>query len=230
MVMTPAKPAAPVEISNKHGSPLLLCGVALAPLFYIVVTAQLLNRAGFDIRIYPLSLLSLGDLGWIQITNFITTGILAIACAIGMRRALRETLGETVIPLTVSLFGVGMLLAGVFPPDPLPGFPPGTPAIVATMSQHAQVHGIGFALAFTSLTVACFVFARREFQIGSGTWGSYCAATGIATPILVALGMLVPRMTGVAFFIVGMVAFGWLSATAARLYFAKANSRTLPGV
>ena len=37
---------------------------------------------------HPLSLLSLGDLGWIQIANFVVTGLLVTACAIGMRRVL----------------------------------------------------------------------------------------------------------------------------------------------
>lgn len=228
--MTPAAPIARTEITSNRSSPLLLCGVALAPSFYIVVAAQLLTRAGFDIRRYPLSLLSLGDLGWIQITNFITTGVLAIACAIGIRRALYQTFGARMIPLTVMLFGAGMLFAGIFLPDPLPGFPPGTLAIQAPLSQHAQMHGIGFALAFGSLTIACFVFARREYKNGCRKWASYCAATGIATPVLVASGILFPRITGMAFLIVGIVAFGWLSATAARLYFDKANSQTTPGV
>ena len=60
---------------------LLACGVALGPLFYVVVVAQIVTRTGFDISRHPLSLLSLGDAGWIQITNFILTGLLAIACS-----------------------------------------------------------------------------------------------------------------------------------------------------
>jgi hypothetical protein len=54
---------------------LLVCGVALGPLFYVVVVLQILTRTGFDIRRHPLSLLSLGDAGWIQIANFILTDL-----------------------------------------------------------------------------------------------------------------------------------------------------------
>ena len=74
---------------------LLACGVALGPLFYVVVVAQILTRTGFDISKHPLSLLSLGNTGWIQIANFILTGLLAIACAFGMRRVMRNVSGET---------------------------------------------------------------------------------------------------------------------------------------
>ena len=51
---------------------LLACGLALAPLFYVVVVAQMLTRTGFDIGRHPLSLLSLGDAGWIQIAKLHT--------------------------------------------------------------------------------------------------------------------------------------------------------------
>jgi len=38
---------------------------------------------------HPVSVLSNGDLGWIQIASFVTNGLLFAACAVGMRRALR---------------------------------------------------------------------------------------------------------------------------------------------
>jgi hypothetical protein len=44
---------------------------------------------GFDLSRHPISLLSLGSLGWIQIANFVVTGGLYVACAVGMWRALR---------------------------------------------------------------------------------------------------------------------------------------------
>jgi len=40
---------------------------------------QMLVRDGFDIRRHALSLLTNGDLGWIQILNFVLTGLLVIA-------------------------------------------------------------------------------------------------------------------------------------------------------
>lgn len=69
---------------------LLACGVLAGPLFLSTVLAQALTRDGFDARRHPLSLLSLGDLGWIQIANFIIVGILATTSAVGMRRMLRD--------------------------------------------------------------------------------------------------------------------------------------------
>ena len=66
---------------------LLACGIAAGPLFLTVGLTQAFIRDGFDLSRHPLSLLSLGDLGWVQITNFVVTGGLFLACAVGMGRA-----------------------------------------------------------------------------------------------------------------------------------------------
>ena len=60
---------------------LLVCGVVAGPLYVVVALLQVLFRDGFDLGRHPLSLLSLGELGWIQITNFIVGGLLAVGFA-----------------------------------------------------------------------------------------------------------------------------------------------------
>jgi hypothetical protein len=68
---------------------LLACGVFAGPLYMAVYLGQALTRPGFDITRHPASVLSNGDLGWIQVTNFLVSGGLVMAAAIGMRLALR---------------------------------------------------------------------------------------------------------------------------------------------
>jgi Protein of unknown function (DUF998) len=68
---------------------LLACGVVAGLLFIATWLIQALTREGFDPIYHPLSLLSLGNLGWIQIANFVVTGALLVACATGMWRLLR---------------------------------------------------------------------------------------------------------------------------------------------
>ena len=65
---------------------LLACGIVAGPLFLVVALIQAFTRDGFDLSRHPISLLSLGELGWIQIANFIVTGGLYVACAVGLRR------------------------------------------------------------------------------------------------------------------------------------------------
>ena len=62
---------------------LVTAGVVAGPLFVLVGLVQVLTREGFDLTRHPLSLLALGDLGWIQIANFIVAGVLMLAFALG---------------------------------------------------------------------------------------------------------------------------------------------------
>jgi hypothetical protein len=204
--------------STRVTKALLACGVVSAPLFYIVAVGQILTRPGFDIRRHAISTLSLGNLGWIQITNFAVTGVLAIACAIGVRQALRGSRAGTWGPILIGIYGAGLITGAIFHPDPGLGFPPGAPAAMPTsLSPHATVHMVGFSVAFVAVTAACFVFRRRFANLGYQNWAKYCVATGVVTPILIVLGSSIKDVVGVIFAIAGVVAFGWVAAVAARL-------------
>ena len=77
---------------------LLAYGVIAGPVYVLVSLAQALTRAGFDLTRHPWSLLSNGGPGWIQITNFVATGLMTVALAVGLRRALRPGRGGTWAP------------------------------------------------------------------------------------------------------------------------------------
>lgn len=156
-------------------------GVLAGPLFIAVVVVQGLNRPGFDPKRHPLSLLSLGDQGWIQITNFIVAGLLALAGAVGLRRVLHPGRAGTWGPTLIGIYGMGLILGGVFVTDPYDGYPIGTPAGTPEhLSWHGILHGVAPVAAILSLIVACFVFARRFAGQGQRGWASYSIATVVA--------------------------------------------------
>jgi hypothetical protein len=73
-------------------------------------------------------------------------------------------------------------------------------------------------VASASVTVASFIFARRYFSLSNARWGWYCLATGLVAPILVILGMAVlTSRASILFALVGILAFGWVSAVAIEL-------------
>ncbi len=76
------------EQSTRLMKTFLACGVITGPLYIIVGLDQAFTRPGFDILRHDLSLLANGDLGWIQSANFVVTGLLVIAGAVGTRQAL----------------------------------------------------------------------------------------------------------------------------------------------
>src|SRR5215469_16150900 len=72
----------PSGLSERGATRLLLAGGTIAgPLFIVASVVQAFTRPGFDIRRLAISMLTLGDLGWIQRANFIVCGVLVLACA-----------------------------------------------------------------------------------------------------------------------------------------------------
>lgn len=197
---------------------LLTCGSLVAPVFFGVALIEILVRPEFDIRKLPISFLSLGSLGWIQDASFATCGLLAALCGLGMRSRLRGQPGSTFGPVLIGLFGIGMLAAGFFHPDPSYGFPPGTPAgRPAHATAHGTLHMAAFFLAFLSLIAAAFVFTRRFVRGGEKGWAVYCIVSALAVPVLMGLSGAVPAWAGVIVSLAGLVLFGWLAIVTAHL-------------
>src|SRR5215510_13610204 len=133
--------AVAAQFASERGTrALLTCAVVAGPLWWAVVLVQMLVRPGFDIRRHAISLLSLGDVGWIQVANFILAGALLVAGAFGMGRALDSGRARTWGSLLVGAFGLGLIGAGLFAPDPLNGFPAGTPDGPGHLSGHGALH------------------------------------------------------------------------------------------
>lgn len=198
---------------------LLLCGVVAGPLYLIVGLVEAFTRPGFDITRHDLSLLSNGELGWIHITNFIVSGLLVIAVAAGIRRALHTGRGKTWAPLLISLYGLGLIGAGIFVADPALGFPPGTPADAHAISGHGLLHFVCGGLGFLGLIAACFVFARRFAGLGQRGWQWFSLLTGV---IFFAGFVGIASGSGSGWILLGfwvavVLAWIWLSALSARL-------------
>lgn len=178
----PGAPTTPTRTAH-----LLVCGGVAGPLFVGVWLVQALTREGFDLTYHPISLLSLGDLGWIQITNFVVSGLLNVAFADGLRRVLYPGRASAWGPMLIALSGIGLIMAGIFTSDPGAGFPPGAPAgAPAQMSWHGVLHEAGFMVTSLSWLVACFVFARRFAALKQRDWVAACVATPVAVLTVIA--------------------------------------------
>lgn len=189
----------------------LLAGIAAGVGFFVVSTAEIFLRPGFDISRHAISMLSLGERGWLMVATFVLSGVLAIACAIGLRRAGAGTVSSAL----VVVYGVGLVLAGLFPAPAGLGFPPGTPLDrQPEMTPAAIVHSIAFMLAFTSLIAACVVVAFRSLR-SKAALAAYSAATAIALPLLIGLGMAQVLPPGIAFYWAAMLGWLWLGVVCA---------------
>ena len=194
---------------------LLTAGIVAGPLFLVVWALQAFTRDGFDPGRHPLSLLSLGDLGWIQIANFVVTGALFVACAVGLRHVLHPGPGGTWGPRLVGAVGAGLMVAGVFVTDAGAGFPAGAPAGAPETSWHGALHDVGYVMVTLSWTAACLVFRRRFAALGQRRWARACVATVVAALVLGGWPDL--DSFSIRIVISTAVQFGLVAAVAARL-------------
>lgn len=199
---------------------LLGYGVIAGPLYVVAVGIQAFTRDGFDVGRHAASLLSNGDLGWIQITAFIVTGLMSVAAAVGMRRSMSSGTGRIWGPRLVGLWGIGLIAAGCFRADPMDGFPVGTPEGDATITWHAGLHMLSAGVGFFALIAGCFVFARRLSAHGQRGRALYSVFTGLF--FLAAFAGLAsgsPSTAGVlAFWLAVVLAWAWLSMLSLDLY------------
>lgn len=207
---------------------LLACGVVAGPLYLVVGFSQALTRAGFDLRRHAFSHLSLGDFGWIQIANFVASGLLVVAAAAGLRRVLHPGRGGTWGPLLVAVYGLGLVASGVFVADPAAGFPPGAAGATAGgLSTSGLLHFVGGAVAFYALIAACFVLARRFAADGARGWAIFSVLTGAVffagfAGIASGAGAVWIHL---AFTATVVLAWSWLSATSLWLMRSAAAAR-----
>ena len=188
---------------------MLACGVIAGPLFVAIATVQLFTREGFDLRRHPISLLSLGEHGWIQVTNFILAGLLSIIFSVGVARVLTDGPGNRWGPRFFALFGVGLVIGGIFTADPALGFPPGAPeGYPEHITTHGMIHAFAPPLSFLSLIAACLVIARRLAAEG------LLRAT-LITRIVAAVCFMLSVPVGPGFsirlFIAVALAFAWVA-------------------
>lgn len=161
---------------------LLTAGIVAGPLFVGAALAQAATRTGFDLTHHPLSLLALGEGGWMQVANFVVAGALLAACAAGMRRVPEA---GTWGPRLIGAFGAGFVLAGLFVTDAGAGFPAGAPlGAPETMSWHGILHEVGFGMAQLGWTAACAVFAWR-FAAGRRWVAAGATAAAVLAAFLV---------------------------------------------
>jgi hypothetical protein len=184
-----APPSHEVRTRPSATDRLLVALAAAGPIYVLIATAQVATREGFDIRRHAVSLLSNGNLGWIQIANFVLVGVLVVAGATGLRRVLTGGFGSVWIPRLLFGYGAGLVASGVFVADPADGFPPGTPAgMPEEVSVSGVLHFAWGGIAFACLIAACIAVGRRASRTGEVGWSRFSWATGLS--FLVAFGLV----------------------------------------
>lgn len=159
---------------------LLLGGVLAGPFYIALAIFQMIIRDGYDPTRHDVSLMGNGELGWIQVVNFLVTGLLVLLATFGLRRVLKGQKGGTWGPLLLGLYGLGLLGAGLFVADPMNGFPLGTPdGPPAEATTSGTLHIVTGAIGFIGLIASTFVLARYFGSRKEFGWKKFSIITGI---------------------------------------------------
>jgi len=216
-----SRPNAPGPDSPRTRA-LLTCGIVAGPFYLGLGIIQGLVREGFDFGRHPLSVLANGPGGWVQTLNFVLTGAMVLAAALGFARVLRPH--SRVVGWVLALYGIGMLGAAVFRADPVDGFPPGTPeGMPATVSTSGILHFAFGGITFLALAISCIVAARAFSRRGDSVPARRSLLAGVA----VLFGFFSPfflPMTGSVAGIWFAVIVGWAWLAYASLHLRRSVS------
>lgn len=197
---------------------LLGWGVVAGPFYLVVGLAQALLVPGFDLSRHALSLLLLGDLGWIQAVNLCLSGLMVLAAAVGFARVMPRR-ANVWAAIFLGLYGVSLLAAAIFPPDPMGGFPVGgTDATTASMS--GLLHLMAGAIGFVSLAVAAVIVGawfRRAGRRGAAILSWIAAAIIVLGFVGGAALAMVPAGIALLWLAV-IVGWAWLAIASVTAY------------
>src|SRR5579872_6330713 len=159
--------------TDKKTRILLISGAIGCWLFVLASTIEGTIHIDYDPIRHPVSSLSLGELGWLHVANFILLGLLILGFAIGLRRSLQPSKDSILGSLFMGLVAIGLIGAGIFITDPDYGYPVNMPLLLGPNSIQGYLHEFCSLLIFIGLPVACFVLRHRFLSVGEKKWAAY---------------------------------------------------------
>lgn len=198
---------------------LLGYGVVVGPLYLAVGLIQAFVREGFDLERHPLSVLANGPGGWVQTANFVVSGLMVIATAVGFARVLGAK--SRAMTRFLGSYGVSMIVAAVFRADPMDGFPVGTPAgPPTTISAIGLMHFIAGALGFVSLAASALLATRVMSRLNAVVFARLSLCAGLSVLLGFFGGFVIPGLSGgtLGIWFAVVVGWAWLTVLSRHLY------------
>lgn len=190
-------------------STLLWCGVAGTAGFVLTFLLDGATRPGYRPTYHAVSALATGDRGWVQGANFVVSGTLITLGGIGVGNAT----GNLLLGAAVVVWGLALVASGVFPMDPVRGYPPGTPpGDPEELSRRHELHDRAGMVVFLALPISAVIAAF----VLEGPWRWLSAVAAVLT-----LGLLVlfvrawdrdARGTGLVQRLMIITGWAWLGA------------------
>jgi hypothetical protein len=166
---------------------LVNCGAVAGPLFVSVFLIEGARRLDYKPLRHPVSSLSLGPQGWVQVANFATAGMLYLAGAAGLARSPGQASCDRIAAAALGATGLGLVGSAAFRTDPVSGYPPGTPNAPAEPTATGTMHTVAALPIFLGIPAAAFACAWRFHRDRQPGWAAYSAVTGVS--MLASIGL-----------------------------------------
>jgi hypothetical membrane protein len=203
-----------LDVSAAVTRSMLGWGVVAGPFYLSVGLILALTRPWFDLTRDALSLLLIGDIGWLQASNLILSGAMSLVAAIGLWRTPDWSRASAAL---VGVYGLCLVLSAIFPPDPTKNFPPSSAGGAFTGSgiAHLAFGAIGFLCLGAAAVLAGGWFRRRGSS--AATWSR---SAGVLLIVAFIAGVaLAAGPAGVAFiWLTVLIGWAWLAATSVAAY------------
>ena len=156
-------------------------------LFIIVVSIEGAQRPDYDAWQQSISALSLGSRGWIQIFNFIAFGAIVLSTVTAWRKILSGGIGAKAFPILTAFTGMSLIICGIIPQDPAPGYDPQHLTLKAP-TLNGLIHLLFAGIGALSSAVSLMIMARRFTGDPSWYgWSAYSVLAAIAMTACVAV-------------------------------------------
>lgn len=207
-------------LADRITKSLLGYGIIAGPFYVVTAAVQAFCRDGFDPTRHAVSQLANGAFGWVQIVNFILTGAMTIAGAVGIGRALPPGRRARWAAGLLTAYGLALIAAGILRADPSDGFPPGTASGVARITWHGIGHIIAGGIGFTCFVAAGFVIgaAFAAMNLVGWAWISRLVAFVFGAAFVFLASGAGAAVANILFTAAVIIGWAWLSALCAKLY------------
>ena len=197
---------------------LLGYGMLVGPFYLVLGVGQGLIRDGFSFARHPLSVLANGPGGWVQTANFALSALMVLAAVVGIARVTGAS--SRVMRGALVVYALGMIVAAIFPADPMDGFPPGTPlGVPTTISTTGLVHFAAGGVGFLAMAVACWAGARTMSKRGERGLSRFSLFAGFVVFLGFFGGSVLASSVGVAgIWLAVVMGWAWL-AIVSRYYY-----------
>jgi hypothetical protein len=155
---------------------------------------------------------------------------LMVLFAVGVARVMQQGRAARWGPWLLGLYGVAYIASGVFPSDPVVGFPPGT--VTESTTWHGMAQMASRSISSAALVAASVVIAWWFTSQGLRNWAWFSlAAVPVSLAAFAVVGAAGAGTTTkyMAFLVPGILMWVWISALAVHLYRVAEQRDAVPG-